>query len=277
MKRLSPLALCILLPACFAPEPFAGAETDGAETTEPAEESSEGDQGEETTEPAGTSTGEGAVDTTGAAGIETGGEADDESTTGDLGNDGEQTDGEQTDGGQTDGEQTVGEDTGYDTGEPVEPQRVFVTGSTYAADEVALADQHCQSAANDAELGGNWVAWVSGALGDAVDRLPDDGGPYVLTDAAQTLVANDVDDLTDGSIEAAINVDEDGNGVGAPFAVWTGTGVTGTKDVDNCLDWSVSTSAQDGRQGNHGQTNGSWTRALSPYCSTNARLYCFEI
>ncbi|MEM6989375.1 MAG: hypothetical protein AAF721_02720 [Myxococcota bacterium] len=275
MKQLCPLALTLLLPACFSPEPFGGEDTDGAGTSSGAEESSEADDGElpaDDAEDLG-STGE---EPGGSTGGEDPGVDDEDGTTGGVEDDGEEL-GDETFGDETFGD-TFGDDTdGGDTGEPIVPQRVFVTSATYDASQVALADQRCQLAANNAGLGGNWVAWVSGALGDAVDRLPADGGPWVLLDEAHSLVAEDVADLTDGSIATAISVDQDGDAVGAPFAVWTGTGVSGTKDVDTCLDWTVATSAQDGMQGNHAQTTGSWTRALSPYCSTNARLYCFEI
>ena len=178
---------------------------------------------------------------------------------------------DETDGGST------GEDLDPDP-DPATPRRVFTTSQTFRGDDLANADQHCNAAADEAGLDGFFVAWISTAQTDAIDRLPDDVGPYVLLDGYETPIAQDKADLVDGSLSAAIHFDEWGNSLDSGTSdVWTGTFSNGTGSVDNCLNWTVGTSAQDGTQGDLWATDNNWSSRLSPYCSTSARLYCFEL
>jgi hypothetical protein len=173
---------------------------------------------------------------------------------------------------------------------------VFVTSipSTGNLGGLEGADQFCQDAAGAAGLSGTWTAWLSDDTADARDRIPD--GEYRLVDG--TVVAIDLDDLTNGDLEAAINLDESGGGAGAA-SVWTGTQPDGTSvppdpafgESSNCSNWTSSeqeTSCTAGgddncaARGNRSAMDATWTFIGSPgtsgtltQCSAMHSLYCF--
>ena len=153
---------------------------------------------------------------------------------------------------------------------------VFVTdtGSTGNLGGLAGADTTCTNAALAATpaLAGTWTAWLSDSGADAVDRILD--GEYQLLDG--TVVANNKTDLTDGSLAAPINRDQN-NAVNAGTNPWTGTlAVGGTVSADTCSDWTDGTNGQQGTQGDNDGTNATWTElgGTAP-CDFQRRLYCF--
>jgi len=134
------------------------------------------------------------------------------------------------------------------------------------------ADQLCVTQASDAGLEGDFKAWLSTRSLSVVDRLIHADGPYVLVDG--TLVANDWDDLVDGSIQAPINLDANGELRGGD--TWTGTLATGASyTTDDCAGF---TSGSDGTAlcGTSASTSATWTQNITPVCSTGLRLYCIE-
>jgi hypothetical protein len=163
--------------------------------------------------------------------------------------------------------------------------KVFVTsegfdgdfgGTQGTGDGQAGGDTACTDAATG--LGGNWTAWLGkgscGACLDARDRIRD--GEYQLLDG--TVVANDKADLTDGTLDNPINIDENGDPVDAQ--VWTGTDPDGTGDTGpgTCQVWSTDADTIRGSHGDSSETNGAWTDAVlggGITCDTLARLYCF--
>jgi hypothetical protein len=150
---------------------------------------------------------------------------------------------------------------------------VFVTGRRYPGDlrGLAGADRKCQRRAERAGLGGTWTAWLSDSTADAIDRIPD--GQYQLIDGTQ--VANDKADLTDGFLNAAINLNEFGE-TQSGF-VWTGTQDDGTGTGNNCNDWTDSSTESGGDRGATDVRNSEWTllNADPAQCSERYRLYCF--
>ncbi len=105
---------------------------------------------------------------------------------------------------------------------------------------------------------------------------------YRLVDAAQTLIATDWDDLTDGELLHAIDVTELGDessGVG----VWTGTHADGTaaagnEDLFNCVSWTDDSSGftKRGIRGSNTAVSSQWTQHEQVLCSQVHRLYCFQ-
>jgi hypothetical protein len=149
---------------------------------------------------------------------------------------------------------------------------VFVTSSTQngSLGGVEGADALCATRAADAELEGTFRAWLSEPGETAADRLVHGTGPYVRTDGVR--VAADWDDLTDGSIEASINRDENGDSAGGD--VWTGTTVSGGLALDHCDGFSTSQGV--GLCGDSGSTSSSWSENFTPLCLTQLRLYCIQ-
>jgi hypothetical protein len=154
--------------------------------------------------------------------------------------------------------------------------QVFLTLSMYRGGTLgglAGADASCQDDAEDAGLTGTWTAWLSDDTNDARDRIPD--GRYELLD--QTVIAEDKDDLTDGLLNAPININEYGDpGVGQ---VWTGTKPNGTAAEDNCDNWTnQSADADFGTTDNPGP---GWTSFVSTGSAPtdcgagDFKLYCF--
>lgn len=162
--------------------------------------------------------------------------------------------------------------------------RVFVTSETYTGDLGGLigADNKCRVLARDAGLGldGKWRAWLSDSAKDAKDRILDLGNGYELIDG--TKIADDLEDLTDGSLRNAINLNESGVVITIDRAVWTGTNEDGSKhSLYKCNDWTsseISISAEDvGRSGNLASKSSSWTSIVDHFCDKELRLYCFEV
>jgi PKD repeat protein len=159
--------------------------------------------------------------------------------------------------------------------------QVFITQILYDGNLGGLvgADEKCQAAAEEAGLGGTWTAWLSDDAEDAIGRIPD--GQYQLVDG--TVIAGDKADLTDGMLNAAINLDE----VGDPKSgfAWTGTNTSGTNTESNCQNWTDN-SVEDfcqpgisgcGDRGVSSATNADWTQisGAPAQCNVQFSLYCF--
>lgn len=154
--------------------------------------------------------------------------------------------------------------------------RVFVTKGTFDGNLDGLdgADAECTDAANAAGQSGEWTAWLSDNTRDARDFIPD--GEYRLLDGL-TVVAYDLDDLTDGTLEAAIDLDEDFDDVLAGAEVWTSSDSDGTNpSFASCADWSTASDSNTGRVGVSTATDATWTSFAGRTCDLEKRLYCFE-
>ena len=121
---------------------------------------------------------------------------------------------------------------------------------------LAAADHLCANAANDAGLGGTWVAWLSARdaqkkLTRATDRLSAEVTAWTLVDNV-TPVFDQKSDLP-GKPLHPIDHDEFGGLVAADTMVWTGTLEVGAPASQNdCLNWS---SDYEGDWGISGYTN----------------------
>jgi len=153
--------------------------------------------------------------------------------------------------------------------------QVFVTSLSYDGNFPGLAgaDTACTTAATNANLPGDWTAWLSDGPTDAVDRILD--AEYQLLDG--TVVANNKADLTDGTLDAPINQDEHGNTLSAGFIVWTATDIDGTFGLSgNCVNWTTASNANTAQTGLLDSATATWTDAGGGApCNTTHRLYCF--
>ena len=93
-------------------------------------------------------------------------------------------------------------------------------------------------------------------------------------------IANGIVDLLDGAIDSPIQIDEEGNAVGASAGVWTGTDEGGVLipggGLESCGSWDDDTT--EGREGRAGSVPG-WTRQF-PFttpCISFKHLYCFYV
>ena len=153
------------------------------------------------------------------------------------------------------------------------PARVFLTSTNQNGNlgGLAGADAICQARATAASLGGTWRAWLSTSTTNASTRVG--SGPWHRV-GDFTKVADDIADLTDGTLDAQINRNESG-AIVATSVVFTGTTTAGNVTANTCNNWT-STAGQGGR-GSSGATGATWTQNNSENCANSRRLYCFEL
>ena len=163
----------------------------------------------------------------------------------------------------------------------LEHRVAFVTSATFTGDLGGLngADLKCQAAAETAKLDNadRFKAWLSDTMEGPVDRFDTKfTGVFELPDNTVVVRAG-WSDLTDGNLEHAIDRDESGTTVVS--AVWTNTGSDGKLVVGglNCNTWS-NAGALKGNIGlsDEATLDGTWTFGNAQFCSSAARLYCFE-
>ncbi|MCB9686342.1 MAG: DUF1554 domain-containing protein [Alphaproteobacteria bacterium] len=156
--------------------------------------------------------------------------------------------------------------------------RAFVTSTTYNGNlgGVAGADAKCQARADAAGLGGTWKAWIA----SPTDGLPATrfsyADPWVKVNSTLK-VADDLGDLTDGTIDGLLNVTEFGTAV-SPFnkIVWTGISAPNTLAAETCNGWTRSSSSFQGRRGSTARSTSQWVDAGISNCNMAVGLYCFE-
>lgn len=174
-------------------------------------------------------------------------------------------------------------------------KRVFVTSTLHTGNfgGVTGADLKCQQRASAAGLPGTYKAWLSGstlASSPSVRFTKSTTLPYVLVDG--TVIANNWADLTDGTLQHAINVTEL-NTPASTNLVYSFTRIDGTPGLFgssstncyggdcHCNNWnSVATQGSPTPGSASGQTsksNDDWTDySFGNFCGGNYPIYCFE-
>lgn len=169
---------------------------------------------------------------------------------------------------------------------------VFTSSTRHSGDLGGLtgANTICNELAINAGLhrGRDFKAWLSAGTYSPSVVFPHREFPYISTHNNE-VIAENWDDLTDGSLNTPINYDENGNLLddSSPY-VWTGTNHTGgtfemplpNATEHNCSEWTNSSSDW-GALGNYERTNHTWTYFGSLSCNISAtnfpvRIYCFE-
>lgn len=157
-------------------------------------------------------------------------------------------------------------------------RRVFVSTVGLASGSLgglAGGDAFCQSLADSRSLGGLWKAWLSDASNTPDNRFTHAAVPYRLTDGS--IIANDWAELTNGTLQHAIDVDETGASIPAAVEVWTGTVRSGRAEGDSCSGWTSALSTVRGEAGVSAGLNFRWTGGSLRLCDTPMlHLYCFE-
>ncbi len=156
-----------------------------------------------------------------------------------------------------------------------EKKTVFVTEGLHDGDlgGISGADGICQAEADAAGLFGIYRAWLSDATTSPAAWTGSRGEPYVLVTGA--LVATDWSDLTDGRIQAVIDITAGGaQQVEAGLVVWTGTNEHGEATSDNCRGWEGIGGM--GTTGFIGVRDAKWSLGVPLACDEDKRLYCFQ-
>lgn len=158
--------------------------------------------------------------------------------------------------------------------------RVFLTSKTYNGNlgGITGADSKCQETAQAENLGGTWKAWISDSKTPASSRLIHSNYKYVLLNGA--VVANNWQDLTDGSIQNPITITERGDSPLYQSCVWTSTKTDGSNfepvsNITLCSNYSESDSNYS-VCGHNGSIDGQWTNWSTDMCNQYHPLYCIE-
>lgn len=152
---------------------------------------------------------------------------------------------------------------------------VFVTSSTTngTLSGITGANARCQSAADSAGLTGTFKAWLSDNTSNPASSFTRSTGPYVLVDGTQ--IAEDWDDLTDGTLDNPINLSESGATITG--GTWTNTSTNGTliDGTQDCSNWGNTLGSS--TPGDTTTADSTWTDVeITLPCAFGLRLYCFE-
>ena len=180
-----------------------------------------------------------------------------------------------------------GKDTTNTTGFEVlvgSPRVIFATSTTQDGNLGGLcgADATCNSLASAAGLPGTFQAWLADSTQSPSTRESQVGAPYIRTDPSATVIANDWADLTDGDIDVAVSLDENGVVAGAVDEVWANVEAVGAgaESTNHCGDWTINNSSSEGLAGRRGLRNSatsSWTQEfVGSGCMALLHLYCVE-
>lgn len=159
------------------------------------------------------------------------------------------------------------------------PCLVFLSSTIHTPNFGGLsgADAICQDLASAAGLPGTYKAWLSDGTSSVSSRFRPSSGPYRLVNGAT--IANNWDDLRDGSLLAGIKVTETGGDYGSQVSVWTGTTTTGSATAEHCKNWSTVASDSTGIYGLAYATDAQWTQFGPPLMcrpSSPLHFYCFQ-
>lgn len=188
--------------------------------------------------------------------------------------------------------------------------RVFVTSATYngrwdrvtpsantAMRDTGVGGAHaiCQDLANDKGLGGSWGAWIAnvGTLGSAPDYYFKKATSNPYTNLFGQKIASNWADLTDGTLDMGIAVDENYASIGSydqEPRFWSnvefngrpvGTSLATQHTTHGCSQaswlqsWQAST-GYTGRIGHAGKAWTPWTSAETLACDNAYHLMCVE-
>ncbi|HRI09990.1 MAG TPA: hypothetical protein PKW35_19345, partial [Nannocystaceae bacterium] len=158
---------------------------------------------------------------------------------------------------------------------------VFITEETWTGKGVVGFDGAAQECIKIATAFGDpeptrFRAWISDGNHAPDTRFIHSKGRYVLPTGA--VIANDWDDLTDGTLDHPIDRTRDGKLL-VEVPVWTAVKTDGTPHTDGHCDGWTTDENKTARIGWTDLTDAGWTDWPGPgalTCPGNGHLYCFE-
>jgi hypothetical protein len=162
---------------------------------------------------------------------------------------------------------------------PPQPgRRMFVTTQPYIpTGGVPGADTLCQGEAKNANLAGQFVAFLSTSTVPAMKRITPNGPPWKRVD--EVSLVRQPQDFVNGRLLAAPNLTADGKTY-VDFKVWAGSKSPDVPGADNCRDWTVSSESVRAIVGVSNTTaTADWFGqggSSSPCNDSNTHLLCIE-
>jgi cysteine-rich repeat protein len=166
----------------------------------------------------------------------------------------------------------------------------FVTSTMYTGNVGGIvgADAICNMHAQQANLPGTYMAWISTNLAgqNPATRFTQSAVPYYMPNFMK--IADNWADLTDGTLDNAISVDQNGNAspvttdnsCGSTRIARTGTAANGTAPVGlgRCNNFTSSSNGGQGTPGVTVNVDATWTNCAQagPVCSILMPIYCFQ-
>jgi cysteine-rich repeat protein len=149
------------------------------------------------------------------------------------------------------------------------------------------ANSVCQTEAQDAELAGKFIAFISSGYTQNIEDILTAQGGSKFYNVDSELVASDIDMLFDGLLSNPIKYLADGT---EPFTVlvWTGTmaygqSVRGASDVEDCYGWEYNDDDTYGVVGRSDHIGTGWLAFATQssngeiaQCNEFRRLYCVQ-
>jgi len=159
-----------------------------------------------------------------------------------------------------------------------EAKLLFTTSSSYTGDlgGLAGADAKCAQSASGAGLGGTFVALLSDASTNAIDRVSD-VGPWNLTNGKVAFKTRA--DIATVPV-TALGINEHAADVGLPTCAWTGSKAGAKLAPELCMSWTLGTADMVGKTGNTNTIDNRWIEGVNDcgnkICNTAQHLYCIE-
>ena len=166
------------------------------------------------------------------------------------------------------------------------PKRyVFVTSVAFQGNfgGIPAADELCQDRALEAQLPGNYKAWLSDGEQWPLETFPP-GGPAAFILRNGPIVAYSWTDFVDGQLEAPIDRNEFGDLIDAApvescqidYGVWTGTTAKGEGAEPFCAGWSTASAESYAVIGN-AKSSEAWSQIdCEATCDSHLPIYCVQ-
>jgi hypothetical protein len=153
---------------------------------------------------------------------------------------------------------------------------MFATTSLHTGNlgGVAGANAICAGEARSAGIPGAFLAWISDGIITPLTTFVQSAVPYVLADAAGTLIASSWTSLTNPPFTNAISLDARGTPVGN-VPVWTGVNTDGSASPTNCKGWTSESGS--GTVGAADFNGSVWTNYVQgEECGASLPIYCVQ-
>lgn len=155
---------------------------------------------------------------------------------------------------------------------------IFATAATYDGSiqggGITQADSLCQTAGSAVtsvatlKQEAKWRSLLSTSAISAATRVNINGA----VESNGTIVALSRAAFWGGTLQASVFETE--TGAAAPAFAWTGTTSAGAAASTTCSDWTTSSGAVQGKQGDTNATTSSWVAQGDAACSATKALYC---